>query len=62
MIQAIIFMLVAPTAADIDVETRAFPISMYATMEECTQALDWMNQHRDDLDRHIWCQQWKDAT
>jgi len=24
-------------------------------MDECTQALGWINEHRDDLDRHIWC-------
>ena len=51
----IIFMLVAPTASDIDVENHSFPISMYTSMDECTQALSWINEHRDDLDRHIWC-------
>jgi len=51
----IIFMLVAPTASDIDVENHSYPISLYASMDECTQALGWINEHRDDLDRHIWC-------
>ena len=51
----IIFMMVAPTASDIDVENHSYPLSMYASMDECTQALGWINEHRDNLDRHIWC-------
>ena len=51
----IIFMLVAPTATDYDVEINSFPISVYTSMDECTQALGWINEHRDNLDRHIWC-------
>jgi len=51
----IIFMMVAPTASDIDVENHSYPLSMYTSMDECTQALGWINEHRDDLDRHIWC-------
>jgi len=54
-IAVIIFMLVAPTAADIDVETRAFPLSLYGSMGECEQALQWIEEHQADLDRHIWC-------
>jgi len=51
----IIFMMVAPTASDIDVENHSFPVSLYSSMYECTQALGWINEHRDELDRHIWC-------
>lgn len=51
----IIFMMVSPTASDSDVENHSFPISMYASFDECEQALGWINEHRDDLDRHIWC-------
>ena len=51
----VMFMWVSPSASDMDIQNNSFAMSKYESRDECEEALVWIQEHKANLDRHIWC-------
>lgn len=48
-------LMAAPSATDDHVMNYPIPLGIYDEAEECSDAARWINEHSQNLPRHLWC-------
>ena len=48
-------LMAAPSATDDHVMNYAIPLGIYKEAEECSDAAMRINEHAQNLPRHLWC-------
>jgi len=56
IITTVVFVLMAaPSVTDDHVMNYAIPLGIYKEAEECSVTALWINEHAQNLPRHLWC-------